>query len=72
MDSATLHVLLAEARGAAEDLMDVQKPMIVSPGLMHALAHCLLDLTTTCQHLHRQSLHWMAAAARHRPPGDVH
>jgi hypothetical protein len=71
LDSATLHLLLAEARGAAEDLMDIQKPILVSPGLMHNLAHCVLDLVTTCQHLHSQSLHWMVAAARQRP-GDVH
>jgi hypothetical protein len=71
MDSATLHLLLAEARGAAEDLMDIQRPIVVSPGLMHNLAHCLLDLTTTCQGLHAWGLAWMVAAARQRP-GDVH
>jgi hypothetical protein len=71
MDSATLYVLLAEARGAAADLMDVTRPIVVSPGLMHALAHCLLDLSTTCQHLHTQSLRWMVAAARREPPPDV-
>jgi hypothetical protein len=71
MDSATLHVLFAEARGVAEDLMDITKPIVVSPGLMHSLAHCLLDLTTTCQYLHRQNLRWMVAAARQTPPGDV-
>jgi hypothetical protein len=71
MDSAQLHLLLAEARGIAEDLMDVAGPVTVSPGLMHALAHTVLDLLTTCQHLHRQNLHWMVAAARQTPPGDV-
>ena len=71
MDSAHLHLLLTEARGAAEDLMDITKPVVVSPGLMHNLAHCLSDLATTCQHLHQQSLRWMIAAARQTPPGDV-
>jgi hypothetical protein len=71
MDSASLHVLFAEARGIAEDLMDVAGPVTVSPGLMHALAHTVLDLLTTCQHLHLQSLRWRAAAAGQTPPGDV-
>jgi hypothetical protein len=71
MNSATLHLLLAEARGAAEDLMDIQRPIVVSPGLMHNLAHCLLDLMSTCQHLHHQNLRWMVAAARREPPPDV-
>jgi hypothetical protein len=71
MDGATVHVLLAEARGAAEDLLAVTGPMLVTPGTMHSLAHCILDLTTTCQHLHQQSLRWMVAAARQTPPRDV-
>ena len=71
MDSVNLAVLLTEARAAADDLMDIQRPIVVSPGLMHALAHTVLDLLTTCQHLHSQSLRWMVAAARQTPPGDV-
>jgi hypothetical protein len=71
MDSATLHVLFAEARGIAEDLMDVAGPVTVSPGLMHTLAHTVLDLLTTCQYLHRQNRRWMVVAARQTPPGDV-
>jgi hypothetical protein len=71
VDSATVHVLLAEARGAAEDLLAVTGPVLVAPGTMHSLAHCILDLTTTCQHLHQQSLRWMAMAAQHEPPREV-
>jgi hypothetical protein len=71
MDSATLHLLLAEAQAAADELMDITKPVVISPGHLHSLAQCLLDLTTTCQGLHAWGLAWMVAAARQRP-GDVH
>ena len=56
MDSATLHLLLAEAQAAADDLMDITKPVVVSPGHLHSLAQCLLDLATTCRGLHAWGL----------------
>jgi hypothetical protein len=71
MDSSTLQVLLTEARSAAQELRDIRKPIILSPGLLHSLAQVLVDLTDTCQHLHRQRLRWMVAAVRQTPPGDV-
>jgi hypothetical protein len=52
-------------------LRDIRKPIVLSPGHLHSLAQCLLDLTDTCQHLHRWGLRWMVQAARQRP-GDVH
>jgi hypothetical protein len=55
MDYALLAVLLTEARSAAQELRDIRKPIMLSPGHLHSLAQCLLDLTDTCQHLHRQS-----------------
>jgi hypothetical protein len=71
MQSAHLHLLLTEARAAARELRDIQRPIVLSPGHLHSLAQCITDLTDTCQHLHRQSLRWMVAAARQTPPGDV-
>jgi len=71
MDTARLHVLLSEARSAAQELRDIRRPIIVSPGHLHRLAQCITDLTDTCQHLHRWGLGLLVTAARHRPPGDV-
>jgi hypothetical protein len=65
-------VLLTEARSAAQELRDIRRPILMSPGHLQSLAQCITDLTDTCQHLHRWGLHWMVVAARHRPPGDVH
>ena len=64
MDSAHLAVLLTEARTAAQELRDIRRPVVLSPGHLHSLAQVLVDLTDTCQHLHHQSLVWMVAAAR--------
>ena len=44
----------------------------VCPGHLHSLAQSLIDLTTACEGLHRWGTAWMVAAARQRPPGDVH
>jgi hypothetical protein len=71
MDTAHLHLLLTEARSAAQELRDIRRPIVLSPGHLHSLAQCLTDLTNTCQYLHRWGLHWMVAAARQTPPGDV-
>ena len=72
MDSAQLHVLLAEARASAHELLDVRGPITVSPGHLHDIARAMLNLTDACEGLHHWGLRWMVAAARHRPPGDVH
>jgi len=72
MDTAHLHLLLTEARRAAQELRDIRRPILVSPGHLHRLAQCLLDLTAACEGLHRWGLGLLVAAARHRPPGDVH
>ena len=72
MDSARLTILLTEAKSAAQELRDIRRPIMLSPGHLHSLAQCLLDLTDTCQHLHQQRLYWLiAAAARQRHPGDL-
>jgi hypothetical protein len=71
MDTARLHLLLTEARAAAQELRDIRRPIVVSPGHLHSLAQCLTDLTDTCQHLHRWGLHWRVVAARQMPPGGV-
>ena len=52
-------------------MRDIRKPIVLSPGHLHSLAQCLLDLTDTCQHLHRWGLRLLVEAARQRP-GDVH
>ena len=70
MDTARLHVLLAEAQAAAQELRDIRRPIVVSPGHLHRLAQCLTDLTETCQHLHRWGLGMLVEAA-HQRPGDV-
>ena len=70
MDSSTLQVLLTEARSAAQELRDITRPIVLSPGHLHSLAQCLLDLTAACEGLHRWGLRWMVQAARQRP-GDV-
>jgi hypothetical protein len=71
MDAARLTILLTEARSAAQELRDIRKPIVLSPGHLHSLAQCLLDLTDTCQGLHAWGLRWMVAAARQAPPGDA-
>jgi hypothetical protein len=71
VDSAQLHLLLVEAKTAAQELRDIRRPVVVSPGTLHSLAQCLMDLTETCQHLHRWGLGLLVEAARQRP-GDVH
>jgi hypothetical protein len=71
VNSARLHVLLAEARSAAQELRDIKRAIVISPGHLHRLAQCITDLTDTCQHLHHWGLVWMVAAARQRP-GDVY
>jgi hypothetical protein len=72
MDSVALHLLLVEARAAASELLDIQRPITLSPGALHDLAHSMLRLVDTCQHLHGWGLGLLVEAARHRPPGDVH
>jgi hypothetical protein len=71
MDSANLVVLLTEARAAAQELRDIQRPILLSPGHLHSLAQCLVDLTDTCQHLHRWGLGLLVEVARRRAC-DVH
>jgi hypothetical protein len=64
MDIACLTILLTEARAAARELRDITRLIVITPGALHSLAQCLLDLTTTCQYLHHQNLRWMGAAAQ--------
>jgi hypothetical protein len=71
MDSAHLHLLLTEARSAAQELRDIQRPIVLSPGHLHSLAQCLLDLTAACEGLHRWGLGLLVEAARRRAC-DVH
>jgi len=70
MDVARLTLLLVEARAAASELRDIRQPILISPGTLHSLAQCLLDLTDTCQHLQRWGTTWMVAAARQRSEGE--
>jgi hypothetical protein len=70
MDAATLHILLVEARAAAWELSECQRPVTLMPAHLWSLARCLLDLTGACEQLHGQSLRWMVAAARREPPGE--
>ena len=72
MDFAQVHLLILEAKSMATELYDIQRPIVVSPGHLHSLAQSLIDLTTACEGLHRWGTAWMVAAARQRPPGDVH
>ena len=72
MDTARLHLLLTEARAAAQELRDIRRPIVLSPGHLHSLAQCITDLTDTCQGLHRWGLGLLVqAAARREPPPDV-
>jgi hypothetical protein len=71
MDSATLHLLLTEAKATAAELYDVRKPIVLSPGALHTIAESLLNLTDACEGLHHWGLSWMIAAARREPPHDV-
>jgi hypothetical protein len=72
MDLTQVHLLLVEARSAAQELYDIQRPIVVSPGTLHSLAQSLIDLTTACEGLHSWGLVWMLqAAARREPPRDV-
>jgi hypothetical protein len=72
MDSAHLHLLLVEARSTAGELLDVTGPITFSPRDVQALAHSLLRLVDTCQHLHSWGLALLVqAAARREPPGEV-
>jgi hypothetical protein len=70
MDNATLHVLLTEARAAATELLDVQRPLLVMPVHLQSLGQCLLDLVGACEQIHGQSLRWMVAAARQTPSDE--
>ena len=71
MDSAHLHLLLVEARASAHELLDITRPITLSPGHLHELARALLNLTAACEGLHHWGLTWMVAAARREPPGEV-
>ena len=71
MDSAHLHLLLVEARASAHELLDITRPITLSPGHLHELARAMLNLTAACEGLHRWGLGLLVAAARQRP-GDVH
>jgi hypothetical protein len=71
MDSAHLHHLLVEARASAHELLDITRPVVLSPGHLHDIAQAMLNLTDACQHLHGWGMAWMGAAARQRS-GDVH
>jgi hypothetical protein len=71
MDSAHLHLLLVEARASAHELLDITRPITLSPGHLHELARAMLNLTTACEGLQRWGLGLLVAAARQRP-GDVH
>jgi len=71
MNSAALEVLLTEAKTSAAELLDVQRPLLISPGHLHALARSMLDLVDACQGLHRWGLGLLVEAAARREPGDV-
>jgi hypothetical protein len=70
MNTAQLHLLLTEARSAAQELRDIRQPIVLSPGHLHSLAQCITGLADTCQRLHHWGLGLMVEAARQRP-GDV-
>jgi len=72
MDSAHLHLLLTEAKAAAAELYDIQRPMLVSPGTLHSLAQSLIDLTTACEGLHQWGLGLMVQATRPQGSREVH
>jgi hypothetical protein len=72
MDSATLHILLVEAKATAEELLDITGPVMLSPGHVHELARAMLNLTDACQDLHGWGLAWMVQAARQQGPGERH
>jgi len=64
--------LLVEARSAATELYDIQRPMLVSPGTLHRLAQSLIDLTTACEGLQRWGLGLLVQATRPQEHHDVH
>jgi len=73
MELTHVQLLLLEARSTASELLDIQRPIVLSPGALHSLAQSLIDLTTACEELHAWGLAWMIqAAARQQPPGEVH
>ena len=63
MNSAALEVLLTEAKASAAELLDVQRPLLISPGHLHALARSMLNLVDACQGLHRWGLGLLVEAA---------
>jgi hypothetical protein len=71
MDFAQVQLLLVEAKSAAQELYDIQRPIVVSPGTLHSLAQSLIDLTTACERLQRWGTAWMVAAARRGDSGEV-
>jgi len=71
MDSAHLHRLLLEAHTSARELLDIRRPITLSPGHLHALVQVLLNLTDTCRSLHTRNLALLVQAAARRERGDV-
>ena len=71
MDTTALELLLTEAKASAAELLDVRRPLLISPGHLHALARAMTNLIDTCRHLHTRNIALLVQAAAQRERGDV-